>query len=76
MCAAAMTGDIARAIEINNKVFPLHQKLFVEPNPVPAKWALAEMGRMPAGIRLPLVPLASEFHQTVRAALVEAGVLA
>jgi 4-hydroxy-tetrahydrodipicolinate synthase len=76
MCKAAMTGDIARAIEINNKVFPLHQKLFVEPNPVPAKWALAEMGRMPAGIRLPLVPLAAEFHQTVRAALVESGVLA
>ncbi|QBE64966.1 4-hydroxy-tetrahydrodipicolinate synthase [Pseudoduganella lutea] len=76
MCAAAMAGDIARAIEINNKVFPLHQKLFVEPNPVPAKWALAEMGLMPAGIRLPLVPLAAEFHQTVRAALVEAGVLA
>lgn len=76
MCAAAMTGDIARAIEINDKVFPLHQKLFVEPNPVPAKWALAEMGKMPAGIRLPLVPLASEFHQTVRTALVEAGVLA
>ncbi|MBB3224301.1 4-hydroxy-tetrahydrodipicolinate synthase [Massilia umbonata] len=76
MCAAAMSGDIARAIEINNKVFPLHQKLFVEPNPVPAKWALAEMGKMPAGIRLPLVPLASEFHQPVRAALVEAGVLA
>ncbi|WP_338765540.1 4-hydroxy-tetrahydrodipicolinate synthase [Massilia sp. METH4] len=76
MCAAAMAGDIAKAIDINNKVFPLHQKLFVEPNPVPAKWALAEMGRMPAGIRLPLVPLAPEFHQTVRAALVEAGVLA
>jgi 4-hydroxy-tetrahydrodipicolinate synthase len=76
MCAAAMAGEIARAIEINNKVFPLHQKLFVEPNPVPAKWALAEMGLMPAGIRLPLVPLAAEFHQTVRAALVEAGVLA
>ncbi|GGY52762.1 4-hydroxy-tetrahydrodipicolinate synthase [Pseudoduganella albidiflava] len=76
MCAAAMTGDIARAIEINDKVFPLHQKLFVEPNPVPAKWALAEMGKMQAGIRLPLVPLASEFHQTVRTALVEAGVLA
>jgi 4-hydroxy-tetrahydrodipicolinate synthase len=76
MCRAAMTGDIARAIDINNKVFPLHQKLFVEPNPVPVKWALAEMGRMPAGIRLPLVPLAAEFHSTVRAALVEAGVLA
>ncbi|AXA89706.1 4-hydroxy-tetrahydrodipicolinate synthase [Massilia sp. YMA4] len=75
MCAAAMEGDIAKAIEINNRVFPLHQKLFVEPNPVPVKWALAEMGKMPAGIRLPLVPLAEEFHASVRAALQGAGVL-
>ncbi|WEF33337.1 4-hydroxy-tetrahydrodipicolinate synthase [Pseudoduganella chitinolytica] len=75
MCAAAMEGDIAKAIEINNRVFPLHQKLFVEPNPVPVKWALAEMGKMPAGIRLPLVPLADEFHASVRAALQGAGVL-
>jgi dihydrodipicolinate synthase/N-acetylneuraminate lyase len=57
LCVAAMAGD-ATAIAINNKVFPLHQKLFIEPNPVPVKWALAEMGKMPAGIRLPLVPLA------------------
>jgi 4-hydroxy-tetrahydrodipicolinate synthase len=75
MCKAAMAGDIARAIEINNKVFPLHQKLFVEPNPVPVKWALAEMGMMPAGIRLPLVPLAAEYHETVRGALREAGLI-
>ncbi len=75
LCAAAMNGEIAKAIEINNRVFPLHQKLFVEPNPVPAKWALAEMGKMPAGIRLPLVPLAEEFHPAVRAALRDAGVL-
>ena len=75
MCKAAMAGDIARAIEINNKVFPLHQKLFIEPNPVPVKWALAEMGLMPAGLRLPLVPLAAECHDAVRAALREAGVL-
>ncbi|HEX8601418.1 MAG TPA: 4-hydroxy-tetrahydrodipicolinate synthase [Pseudoduganella sp.] len=76
VCKAAMAGDIGRAIEINNKIFPLHQKLFIEPNPVPVKWALAEMGLMPAGLRLPLVPLAAEFHPAVRAALVEAGVLA
>ncbi|UTY58399.1 4-hydroxy-tetrahydrodipicolinate synthase [Massilia sp. erpn] len=74
MCKAAMAGDIARAIELNNKVFPLHQKLFVEPNPVPVKWALAEMGKIPSGIRLPLVPLAPEFHGAVRAALAEAGI--
>lgn len=75
LCKAAMEGNIARALELNNKLFPLHQKLFVEPNPVPVKWALAEMGKMPAGIRLPLVPLAEQFHETVRAALREAGVL-
>ena len=75
MCVAAMAGDNAAAVAINNKVLPLHQKLFVEPNPVPAKWALAEMGMMEAGIRLPLVPLAPEFHDTVRTALRDAGVL-
>ncbi|MBC7857926.1 MAG: 4-hydroxy-tetrahydrodipicolinate synthase [Burkholderiaceae bacterium] len=75
LCVAAMSGDIAGAVAINDKVFPLHQKLFVEPNPVPVKWALAEMGLMPAGIRLPLVALADDCHDTVRGALREAGVL-
>jgi 4-hydroxy-tetrahydrodipicolinate synthase len=75
LCVAAMAGDTAKAIAINNKVIPLHAKLFVEPNPVPVKWAMAEMGLMPAGLRLPLVPLAADFHDTVRNALREAGVL-
>jgi 4-hydroxy-tetrahydrodipicolinate synthase len=75
MCKAAMEGEIAKALELNNKVFPLHQKLFIEPNPVPVKWALTEMGMMPAGIRLPLVPLATEFHESVRSALREAGLI-
>lgn len=75
LCVAAMAGDVARAVAINNQVIPLHAKLFVEPNPVPVKWAMAEMGLMPAGMRLPLAPLAEEFHDTVRAALREAGVL-
>ena len=75
LCVAAMSGDIARAVEINNKVMPLHAKLFVEPNPVPVKWALAEMGMMPGGLRLPLVAACRQFHDTVRAALREAGVL-
>jgi 4-hydroxy-tetrahydrodipicolinate synthase len=75
MCMAAMRGDIEAAVEINNKVFPLHQKLFVEPNPVPVKWALAEMGLMQDGIRLPLVPLAGDYHDSVRGALRDAGVL-
>lgn len=75
LCVAAMAGDIARAKQINNRLLPLHAKLFVEPNPVPVKWALAEMGKMPAGLRLPLAPLSAQFHDTVRGALREAGVL-
>jgi 4-hydroxy-tetrahydrodipicolinate synthase len=75
LCAAAMAGDIARAVEINNRVLDLHAKLFVEPNPVPVKWALAEMGKMPAGLRLPLAPLSAQYHETVRAALAGAGLL-
>ena len=75
LCVAAMNGKVTEAVEINNQLLPLHNKLFVEPNPVPVKWALAQMGMMPSGIRLPLVPLAAECHDTVRAALRESGVL-
>jgi 4-hydroxy-tetrahydrodipicolinate synthase len=75
LCAAAMSGKLAEAIAINNKLLPLHNRLFVEPNPVPVKWAMAEMGLISEGIRLPLAPLAAEYHETVRAALRESGVL-
>jgi 4-hydroxy-tetrahydrodipicolinate synthase len=74
LCVAAMAGDIKRATEINNRVLALHSKLFIEPNPVPVKWALAEMGMIPTGLRLPLAPLSQQYHETVRAALAEAGV--
>ncbi len=75
LCIAAMEGRIADAIALNDKLIPLHGKLFVEPNPVPVKWALAQMGRMQGGIRLPLVPLAPACHDAVRDALRESGVL-
>jgi len=75
MCDAALSGEVARAVEINNRVLSLHSKLFVEPNPVPVKWALTEMGKMPSGLRLPLAPLSAQYHDTVRAALRESGVL-
>jgi 4-hydroxy-tetrahydrodipicolinate synthase len=74
MCAAALVGDVKKARELNLKLLPLHQKLFVEANPIPVKWALAEMGMIEAGLRLPLSPLADRFHQTVRLALHEAGI--
>jgi 4-hydroxy-tetrahydrodipicolinate synthase len=75
LCDAAMNQRVAEAIAINNKLFPLHNKLFVEPNPVPLKWAMAEIGLIPSGMRLPIVPLAKEYHEVVRAAMRESGVL-
>lgn len=75
MCKAAMNGNIAEAMKINNRLIPVHNRLFIEPNPVPVKWALGEMGMIPTGMRLPLVSLSSQYHDTVRTALREAGVL-
>ncbi len=74
MCAAALVGDVKKARELNLMLLPLHQRLFVEANPIPVKWALAEMGMIEHGLRLPLVPLSEKFHQTVREALHEAGI--
>jgi 4-hydroxy-tetrahydrodipicolinate synthase len=74
MCAAALVGDLKKARELNLRLFPLHQRLFVEANPIPVKWALAEMGMIESGLRLPMSPLADKFHQTVREALHEAGI--
>lgn len=75
MCAAALAGDEARARAIDATLQALHRDLFVEANPIPVKWALAEMGLIPRGIRLPLTPLSPPYHATVRAALSQAGVL-
>jgi 4-hydroxy-tetrahydrodipicolinate synthase len=74
MCAAALVGDVKKARELNLRLLPLHQRLFVEANPIPVKWALAEMGMTEYGLRLPLAPLSEKFHQTVREALHEAGI--
>jgi dihydrodipicolinate synthase/N-acetylneuraminate lyase len=60
--------------DINLRLLTLHQRLFVEANPIPVKWAMAEMGLIESGLRLPLSPLSEKFHQTVREALHEAGI--
>lgn len=75
MCAAALAGDRAKAEELNRPLLGLHNDLFVEANPIPVKWALTEMGMMPAGIRLPLTPLSEQYHETLRIAMRKAGVL-
>jgi 4-hydroxy-tetrahydrodipicolinate synthase len=73
MCVAAFAGDLARGREINDRLLPLHSKLFVEANPIPVKWACVELGLIPAGLRLPLTPLSAGLHDTVREALRHAG---
>ncbi len=75
MCAAALAGDRERAMELNQPLQGLHQKLFVEANPIPVKWALHEMGMIPSGIRLPLTVLSEKYHEEVRAAMRAAGVI-
>ncbi|MDE3011497.1 MAG: 4-hydroxy-tetrahydrodipicolinate synthase [Pseudomonadota bacterium] len=75
MIAAARAGDLATARRINETLIALHRDLFVEANPIPVKWALAEMGRIGPGIRLPLTPLSAQHHDTVRQALRLAGAL-
>jgi 4-hydroxy-tetrahydrodipicolinate synthase len=74
MCMAAFAGELQRAREINNKLLSLHQRLFVEANPIPVKWVVAQMGLIESGLRLPLTPLSAEHHESLRAAMREAGV--
>lgn len=75
MCAAALKGDRATAIDINNRLLGLHQNLFLESNPIPVKWALCRMGLIESGIRLPLTPFESRFHGKLLDAMKAAGVL-
>ena len=72
MCAAALAGDAETAAAIDADLAALHRSLFVEPNPIPVKWALAEMGLIENVLRLPLTPLSSGYQEAVRAALREA----
>jgi len=53
----------------------LHQKLFVEANPIPVKWVVAQMGLIGEGIRLPLTPLSAAQHDVLKQAMRQAGVL-
>lgn len=75
LCAAALRGDAATARAINERLRPLHEKLFVEANPIPVKWALQALGKIAGGIRLPLTPLSETAQPEVRGALQQAGLL-
>jgi len=74
MCVAAMSGQASEACAINAKLFALHQKLFVETNPIPVKWVLNQMGLISTGIRLPLVQLSASNHQELLNAMKNANI--
>ncbi|MGI9311884.1 MAG: 4-hydroxy-tetrahydrodipicolinate synthase [bacterium] len=75
MCAAALQRDFAEADRINATLDPLHAGLFVESNPIPAKWAVSQLGLAHAGIRLPLTWLSSQHHAPLAEAMRVAGVV-
>ena len=75
MCHAALQGDIATARALNDKLQQLNTGLFCEPNPVPAKYALAKLGKIDAYCRLPLIEISPAGQATVEAALQEAGLI-
>jgi 4-hydroxy-tetrahydrodipicolinate synthase len=75
MIMAAINGDAGTASAIDAKLAGLHKQLFIQANPIPVKWAVAEMGLMDKGIRLPLTWLSPECHDAVRQAMIQAGVL-
>jgi 4-hydroxy-tetrahydrodipicolinate synthase len=75
MCQLALAGDRAGAEAINQRLVPLHKALFLEPNPIPVKWAVQQLGLIAEGIRLPLTPLSEKFYDAVKQAMQSAQVI-
>ena len=75
LCQAALNGDAATARTIQTRLLPLHQLLFVEPNPIPLKWAMARMGLCSGHMRLPLTEHSSQYTAALAQALQDAGLL-
>lgn len=75
MCMLALKGDRSGAEAITQRLMGLHKNLFVESNPIPVKWAVHQLGLIPAGIRLPLLPLSTSCHSAVLQAMQQAQVL-
>ncbi|MBO6564697.1 MAG: 4-hydroxy-tetrahydrodipicolinate synthase [Pseudomonadales bacterium] len=75
MAKAAVAGDETLAKELDEKLQGIHNKLFLESNPIPVKWALTEMERIGEGIRLPMTTFDTRFHDELRDAMRTAGVI-
>jgi len=76
MCMYAKNGDKKNAEIINNKLDALHDKIFLESNPIPVKWALHRMGLIKKGIRLPLTWMDKKFEESLETSLIEAAIIA
>ena len=76
LCSYALAGDIAQARAIQNQLLPLHKLLFVEPNPIPLKWAMERLGLCTGHMRLPLTPHSAGYTGALEQALKNAGLLA
>jgi 4-hydroxy-tetrahydrodipicolinate synthase len=75
LCVAAMSDDVKRTREIQYKLLAVHKAMFTEANPIPVKWALYEMGKITAGIRLPLTPLSTPLRESLKAVLKQADLI-
>jgi 4-hydroxy-tetrahydrodipicolinate synthase len=70
-----MSDDVKKTREIQYQLIAVHKAMFIEANPIPVKWALHQMGKITAGIRLPLTPLSEPLREPLKAALKQAGLL-
>ena len=75
LCKAAMAGDVEAAMDIQFKLLTVHKHLFVEPNPIPVKWAMERMGLCGGTLRLPMTPLSEHLKPSIEAALRSAGLI-
>jgi 4-hydroxy-tetrahydrodipicolinate synthase len=75
LCVAAMSDDVKKTREIQYQLLAVHKAMFTEANPIPVKWALHEMGKITAGIRLPLTPLSASLREPLKAALKQANLI-
>lgn len=74
LCVAAIAGERERAESINTRLAALHKALFLESNPIPVKWAVAQLGLIAPGIRLPLTPFSESLYPEMRHAMEQAGI--
>lgn len=75
LCEAAITGDLSKARQIHLELLKLHQMMFMEPNPIPVKWALHLMGKIESGIRLPLLPMSQNLREPLKQELQAIGLI-